>query len=64
MLYRFREAKAAELGVAGRGDKRPRLASSCQSLRDCEKWRGEILREISRKVSKIQDSACHVSPLI
>jgi len=55
MLYRFREAKAAELGVAGRGDKRPRLASSCQSLRDCEKWRGEILREISRKVSKIQD---------
>lgn len=56
MLYRFREAKAAELGVAGRGDKRPRMASSCKSLRDCERWRGEILREISRKVSKIQDS--------
>lgn len=58
MLYRFREAKAAELGVATRSDKRPRLASACKSLRDCEKWRGEILREISRKVSKIQDSAC------
>lgn len=57
MLYRFREAKAAELGIAGRGDKRPRLASSCKSLRDCERWRGEILREISRKVSKIHDSA-------
>jgi pre-mRNA-splicing factor ISY1 len=56
MLYRFREAKAAELGVAGRGDKRPRMASACKSLRDCERWRGEILREISRKVSKIQDS--------
>ncbi|KAF9516835.1 hypothetical protein BS47DRAFT_1340452, partial [Hydnum rufescens UP504] len=55
MLYRFREAKAAELGVAGRGDKRPRMASACKSLRDCERWRGEILREISRKVSKIQD---------
>ena len=56
MLYRFREAKAAELGVAGRSDKRPRMATSCKSLRDCERWRGEILREISRKVSKIQDS--------
>lgn len=55
MLYRFREAKAAEFGVSGRGDKRPRVASSCKSLKDCERWRGEILREISRKVSKIQD---------
>ena len=57
MLYRFREAKAAEFGVSGRGDKRPRVATSCKSLKDCERWRGEILREISRKVSKIQDSA-------
>ncbi|KAF8311186.1 Isy1-like splicing factor [Clavulina sp. PMI_390] len=56
MLYRFREAKAAEFGVAGRGDKRPRIASTCKSLKDCERWRGEILREISRKVSKIQDT--------
>lgn len=55
MLYRFREAQAAELGLGTRGDKRPRMASACQSLRECERWRGEILREISRKVSKIQD---------
>jgi len=32
------------------------MASACKSLRECERWRGEILREISRKVSKIQDS--------
>jgi len=56
MLYRFREAQAAELGLGTRGDKRPRMASACQSLRECERWRGEILREISRKVSKIQDA--------
>lgn len=56
MLYRFREAQAAELGLGTRGDKRPRMASACNSLRDCERWRGEILREISRKVSKIQDA--------
>lgn len=57
MLYRFREAQAAELGLGTRGDRRPRMASACKSLRECERWRGEILREISRKVSKIQDGA-------
>lgn len=57
MLFRFREAQAVELGISkGRNDRRPRLASSCDNLKDCERWRGEILREISRKVSKIQDS--------
>ncbi|KAG0144402.1 hypothetical protein CROQUDRAFT_80026 [Cronartium quercuum f. sp. fusiforme G11] len=56
MLYRFREAQAAELGISTKTDRRPRLASSCQDLRQCERWRGEILREISRKVSKIQDA--------
>ena len=55
MLYRFREAQAAELGLGTRADKRPKMASACKSLRECERWRGEILREISRKVSKIQD---------
>jgi len=55
MLYRFREAQAAELGLGTRADRRPRMASACKSLRECERWRGEILREISRKVSKIQD---------
>ncbi|KAG8956819.1 NineTeen Complex (NTC) component [Tulasnella sp. 424] len=56
MLYRFREAQAAELGMSRKSDRRPRVASSCKSLRECERWRGEILREISRKVSKIQDA--------
>lgn len=58
MLYRFREAQAAELGLGTRSDRRPKMASTCKSLRECERWRGEILREISRKVSKIQDSQC------
>lgn len=57
MLYRFREAQAAELGLGTRSDRRPRMASACKSLRECERWRGEILREISRKVSKIQDGS-------
>ncbi|KAJ3528986.1 hypothetical protein NMY22_g9186 [Coprinellus aureogranulatus] len=56
MLYRFREAQAADLGLGTRADRRPRVPAACKSLRECERWRGEILREISRKVSKIQDA--------
>lgn len=57
MLFRFREAQTAELGLASRSDRRPRVALACKDLRQAERWRGEILREISRKVSKIQDGA-------
>ncbi|TKY89173.1 hypothetical protein EX895_001704 [Sporisorium graminicola] len=55
MLYRFREAQAASLGITPKSTRRPRLASSVTSLKECERWRGEVIREISRKVSKIQD---------
>ncbi|WVR06409.1 hypothetical protein IAU60_003440 [Kwoniella sp. DSM 27419] len=59
MLYRFREQQAVEMGMGGRikGDRRPRMASSVSSLRECERWRGDIMRDISRKVSKIQDAS-------
>ncbi|WWD18558.1 hypothetical protein CI109_103011 [Kwoniella shandongensis] len=57
MLYRFREQQAVDMGLGNRvkGDRRPRMASAVTSLRECERWRGDILRDISRKVSKIQD---------
>lgn len=55
MLFRFRESQMAELGMTTRSDRRPRSARQCSDLRQCEKWRGEILRDISRKVTKIQD---------
>lgn len=55
MLYRFREAQAQSLGLTPKPTRRPRLASSVTSLKECERWRGEVIREISRKVSKIQD---------
>ncbi|KAJ2900348.1 Isy1-like splicing family protein [Zalerion maritima] len=58
MLFRFREAQAADLGIidAGRA-RRPRNISSIAQIPDCEKWRGQVLKEISRKVSRIQDPA-------
>lgn len=37
-------------------EKRPALASQCDSLTDCEKWRGQIIKEISKKVQEIQNA--------
>lgn len=58
MLFRFREAQAADLGIidAGRA-RRPRVITEVDAVPACEKWRGQVLKEISRKVSKIQDPA-------
>ncbi|KAI8089378.1 Isy1-like splicing factor [Halteromyces radiatus] len=56
MLYRFREAQAAELGKITKKQKRPALATSVDNVGECERWRRDIMREISRGVSKIQDS--------
>lgn len=56
MLYRFRESQAADLGLLSTTQtRRPKLITSIDSIPVCEKWRGQVLKEISRKVSKIQD---------
>ena len=58
MLFRFRAAQAADLGILDLGrTKRPKAITTIESIPVCEKWRGQVLREISRKVSKIQDPA-------
>ncbi|KAI9322492.1 Isy1-like splicing factor [Dichotomocladium elegans] len=58
MLYRFREAQAAELGLAPKKrERRPAMASSVNTVGECEKWRRQILNQIARKVSKIQDAS-------
>ncbi|KAI9489411.1 Isy1-like splicing factor [Zychaea mexicana] len=57
MLYRFREAQAAELGLVRKKERRPAMASSVDTVGECERWRRQILGEVSRKVSKIQDAS-------
>eukprot|EP01117_Protostelium_nocturnum_P018583 TRINITY_DN7801_c0_g4_i1.p1 TRINITY_DN7801_c0_g4~~TRINITY_DN7801_c0_g4_i1.p1 ORF type:complete len:255 (-),score=74.26 TRINITY_DN7801_c0_g4_i1:137-901(-) len=37
--------------------RRPALASNCNTVQDCEKWRMEILREVGRKVMEIQNDS-------
>jgi len=52
-LARWRAAKEAE---SGEKDRRPFLASECTDLSRCEKYRLEIIREISKKVAQIQNA--------
>lgn len=40
-----------------RRNKRPHLASECEHLADAERFRGQIVREISRLIEKIQNPA-------
>ncbi|KAI0112961.1 Isy1-like splicing factor [Daldinia grandis] len=58
MLFRFREAQAADLGIidAGRA-RRPKVITEVDSIPACEKWRGQTLKEISRKMSRIQETS-------
>ncbi|KAJ2810457.1 NineTeen Complex (NTC) component, partial [Coemansia furcata] len=57
MLYRFREAQSLELGLTKPKERRPHLASQARTLDDAEKWRRDVIREISRNVSKINDAS-------
>ncbi|KAF8924302.1 NineTeen Complex (NTC) component, partial [Dissophora ornata] len=56
MLYRFREAKNAELGGTKKLERRPYRISEVSSLAEAEKWRRNVIGDISKKVSKIQDT--------
>lgn len=52
-LARFRQAQLAEGKVK---ERRPFLASECNELPKAEKWRRQIISEISKKVAQIQNA--------
>lgn len=52
-LARFRKMKMDEGKIV---ERRPFIASECTNLQKCEKWRRQILGEISRRVSQIQNA--------
>ena len=37
------------------GDRRPYLASECKTISEAEKWRRQIIGELTRKVAEIQN---------
>lgn len=55
MLYRFREAQSIEMGTNEPKQRRPHLASQAETLGEAERWRRDVIREISRSVSRIHD---------
>ena len=58
MLFRFRAQQASDLGILDTTrTRRPKNISQQEHIPTCERWRGTVLKEISRKVSKIQDPA-------
>lgn len=54
MMNRYLKGKQDEL--AGPKKLRPFLASECIDLHEADKWHNQIVREISRKVSEIQNA--------
>lgn len=52
-LARWRAAQVKEHG--GKEERRPYLATECTNLKEAEKWRVQIIREISKKVAQIQN---------
>ncbi|KAL2915032.1 NineTeen Complex (NTC) component [Polyrhizophydium stewartii] len=57
MLYRFREVQRIEAGLGSRFDKRPRFANMVSSLKEAERWRRDLIREITRKIERINDAS-------
>lgn len=58
MLFRFRAQQASDLGILDiNHTRRPKAISQQEHIPTCERWRGQVLKEISRKVTKIQDLA-------
>jgi pre-mRNA-splicing factor ISY1 len=56
MLFRFRAAQAADMGILDVSrTRRPKLITAVESIPVCEKWRGQVLKEVSRKITKIQE---------
>ncbi|KAJ1852755.1 NineTeen Complex (NTC) component [Coemansia sp. RSA 1822] len=55
MLNRFREAQLLEAGHSKPKTRRPHLASMADTLDDAERWRRDVIREISRTVTQIND---------
>lgn len=58
MLFRFRAQQASDLGILDiNKTRRPKAISQQDHIPTCERWRGQVLKEVSRKVTKIQDPA-------
>ena len=58
MLYRFREEQMKQAGIEVSSGPRPRNTAGVQSIKACERWRSQVIREMTSKIAKIQDRKC------
>ncbi|CCG82601.1 Pre-mRNA-splicing factor isy-1 [Taphrina deformans PYCC 5710] len=56
MLYKWRAQQAAQQGVIDSSGRRPRNIMECTSVAACEKWRNQVLKDVTRKIDKINDA--------
>lgn len=57
MLYKWRSQQAAQQGVIDSSGRRPRNIMDCTSVAACEKWRNQVLKDVTRKINKISDAS-------
>mmetsp|Transcript_11677 Transcript_11677/g.21379 ORF Transcript_11677/g.21379 Transcript_11677/m.21379 type:complete len:255 (+) Transcript_11677:45-809(+) len=57
MLNRFIAYKREQLYGPVGGGKRPTFANECENLGEAERWRRQIIKEISKEVSEIQNGS-------
>lgn len=69
MLHRYLRSRAGDDGVPGGGSglgrpraRRPHLATLCEDVDEAERWRRQVLRDVSRKVGDIQNRTLLVLP--
>ena len=56
-LARWRRAKEEEEGtVAKKTERRPYLTSECDNVQEAERWRFQVIRDISKSVTAIQNA--------
>jgi len=56
-LARWRRGKEEEEGIVDKkNQRRPYLATECDNLSEAERWRGQVIREISKNVTAIQNA--------
>lgn len=54
MLARFRANKRLEL--EGEAERRPYLATECSDVKQCERWRNQIIKEVAKGIATIQNA--------
>jgi len=55
-LARWRAAQLKEARGPEADERRPYLTTECTNIKKCEKWRVQVIKEISKKVSQIQNA--------